>query len=172
MTIATVAVLVERQYQVLEVHYPVLRLREAGLRAIVVAPHAGQTYLAKCTYPVVSDAAADAVTATDLAGVIVPGGWAPDYLRRSPAVVSLVRNVHDEGGLVAAICHGPWLLCSAGILRGRRVTSFSAIRDDVSNAGAEWVDEAVVRDGRLVTSRTPDDLPDFMRVVLDVLAGR
>jgi protease I len=96
-----------------------------------------------------------------LAGVLAPGGWAPDKLRRDAAVLDLVRGVHAHGGLIATICHGPWILISAGIVRGRRMTSTVGIRDDLVNAGALWTDEAVVQDGNIISSRVPKDLPAF-----------
>lgn len=106
-----------------------------------------------------------------MAGILAPGGWAPDKLRRDTAVLDLVRGVHEKGGLVATICHGPWILISAGIVRGRRLTSTVGIRDDLVNAGAEWVDEAVVRDGNIISSRVPRDLPAFGEALVDFLSG-
>jgi protease I len=112
----------------------------------------------------------DKVSAEDFDGVVIPGGYAPDHLRRYPQMVQLVKDLFDGGKVVAAICHAGWLLASAKILPGRTVTSFFAIKDDMIHAGAHWVDEEVVTDGNLITSRTPDDLPAFMRAVIAALA--
>jgi len=166
-----VAVLVEQQYQELEVWYPVYRLREAGAEVVLVGPDAGKTYESKLGYPARSDAAAAAVSAKEFDAVVIPGGFAPDFMRRTPAMIELVRSIGAAGKTVAAICHGPWLLCSTPLLRGRRATSFFAIKDDVANAGAQWVDEPVVRDGNIITSRKPDDLPAFLTAILDSLDG-
>ncbi len=166
-----VAVLVEQQYQELEVWYPVYRLREAGAAVVLVGPEVGKTYESKLGYPAKSDAAAADVAAKEFDAVVIPGGFAPDFMRRSPAMIELVRAIGAAGKPVAAICHGPWVLCSTPLLRGRRATSFFAIKDDVVNAGAQWVDETVVRDGNIITSRKPDDLPAFLKVILESLAG-
>ena len=164
-----VAVLVEKLYEDLELWYPVLRLREAGADVTIVGPRAGETYLSKHDYPARSDAAADEVKAQDLDAVIIPGGYSPDHMRRHPAMVDLVTQAGQMGKVLAAICHGPWMLCSARCLSGRKVTGFFAIRDDVVNAGGIWQDAACVRDGNLVTSRTPDDLPAFMQGIFAAL---
>jgi len=158
-----VAVLVEKMYEDLELWYPVLRLREAGCDVKVVGPKAGETYPSKHGYPARADVAAGEVKAGDFDAIVIPGGYSPDHMRRHKAMVDLVTQAARQGKVLAAICHGPWMLCSARCLEGRKVTSFSAIRDDVENAGGHWEDAAVVRDGNLVTSRTPDDLPAFMR---------
>jgi protease I len=168
----SVAILVEQQYQELEVWYPLYRLREAGVNVITVASEAGKTYPSKLGYPCVADKSYRDVKANEVDGVIVPGGFAPDYIRRDPAAGKLVFDLDAQGKLVAAICHGVWVLCSAhGMLKGRKATSFFAIRDDVTNAGAEWQDAEVVVDRNLVTSRKPDDLPAFCLACLKVLGG-
>ncbi len=163
------AVLVEQQYQEMEVWYPLYRLREAGCKVTVVGPEAGQTYPSKLGYPAKSDRAARDVTAGDFDIIVVPGGFAPDYLRRDPAVLKLVGTMAEQGKVVAAICHGPWVLCSTQALKGRRATCFFAIKDDVSNAGATYTDAEVVRDGNLITSRKPDDLPAFMQAIIQAV---
>lgn len=165
-----VAVLVEQQYQELEVWYPVYRLREAGADVTLVAPEAGKTYPSKLGYPAKSEVSAADVSVDDFDAVVIPGGFAPDYLRRSSFILDFVRDMADQGKVVAAICHGPWVLCSTPALKGRRATSFFAIKDDVHNAGADWVDEPVVRDGNIITSRTPDDLPMFLRTIIEAVA--
>ena len=164
-----IAVLAENNYQDLELWYPLLRLREEGAEVKVVGTGSADTYTSKHGYPVQVDVSADEVSADDFDGVVVPGGYAPDLLRRYPAVLELVRTLFEQGKVVAAICHAGWVLVSAGILKGRRVTSFFAIKDDLVNAGAEWVDQEVVRDGNLITSRMPSDLPAFCRAIIAAL---
>ena len=162
----TVAVLVEQQYQELEVWYPYYRLNEAGATVVMVGPEAGKSYPSKLGYPAKSDKAAKDVSAADYDGVIIPGGFAPDFFRRDPATIQFVRDLHARGKVLAAICHGPWLLCSTTALKGKRATCFFAIKDDVINAGATYVDEETVVDGNLITARKPDDLPAFMQATM------
>src|SRR5436190_11540803 len=164
-----VAVLVEQQYQEMEVWYPVYRLREAGCQVTLVGPEAGQTYPSKLGYPAKSDKAAKDCRVDDFDVLVIPGGFAPDFLRRSEAVLKFVSAMAEQGKVIAAICHGPWVLCSTQALKGKRATCFFAIKDDVSNAGAKYQDAEVVRDGNLITSRKPDDLPAFMATVLQVV---
>jgi protease I len=164
-------VLAEKMYEDLELWYPLLRLRGAGMAVQVVGTGSDQTYPSKHGYPVQVDTTADMVSAKDVDAVIVPGGYAPDYLRRHPAVLQLVRDVFNGGKIVAAICHGGWVLASAGILKGRKMTSVPAIKDDMVNAGAKWVDQEVVQDGNLITSRKPDDLPGFTDAIIGALGG-
>ena len=167
---AQVAVLAENQYQELELWYPLLRLREAGANVLTVAPSAEQLYGSKLGYPVKADLAISEVQPEQLDALIIPGGFAPENFRRTPAIVSLVRKVHEQGSLVAAICHAGWLLASAGIAKGKRVTCVAIIKDDVIHSGGNYVDEPVVRDGNLITSRLPGDLPDFCRAIVQYLA--
>ena len=164
------AVLVEDLYEDLELWYPVYRLREEGVNVVIVGPEAGKTYASKHGYPAIADVAAKDVAADDYDAIIVPGGYSPDRMRRVPAMVKLVADAMREGKTVAAICHGGWLLCSANVLRGRRATSFFSIKNDMCNAGAEWVDKDVVRDSNLITSRQPDDLPAFLRAIIESLS--
>jgi protease I len=161
------AVLVEQMYQEMEVWYPVYRLREAGCKVTLVGPEAGQTYPSKLGYPVKSDRAAKDVSADDFDLLVIPGGYAPDHMRRCEAMIKLVSAMAEQGKPVAAICHGPWLLCSTQALKGRKATCFFAIKDDVINAGGKDVDQEVVRDGNLITSRKPDDLPAFMQTLIE-----
>ncbi|HVO90969.1 MAG TPA: type 1 glutamine amidotransferase domain-containing protein [Casimicrobiaceae bacterium] len=168
---AQVAVLAEHQYQELELWYPVLRLREAGCNVVVVAPSDKQVYGSKLGYPVTADVSVDEVTANDFDAVVIPGGFAPEGLRRTKSMIDLVRGVHEQGSLVAAICHAGWVLASAGIARGRRLTCVAIIKDDVIHAGGNYVDEPVVRDGNLITSRLPGDLPQFGRAIVEYLAA-
>jgi protease I len=162
---ARAAVLVEQMYQELEVWYPVYRLREAGCKVTLVGPEAGQTYPSKLGYPVKCDKAAKDVRAEDFDILVIPGGYAPDHMRRCEPMISLVSSMAEQGKVVAAICHGPWMLCSTQALKGRKATCFFAIKDDVINAGANYVDAEVVRDGNIITSRKPDDLPAFMQAI-------
>ena len=171
MNTPRVAVLVEQKYEELEVWYPVLRLREAGYAVSLVGPEAGKTYPSKLGYPATADVSAGSVSAADVDAVVIPGGFAPDYIRRSPAMLKLVRDLAAAGKPTAAICHGPWVLCSTPALKGRRATGFHSIRDDMANAGARFEDAEVVIDGHIITSRTPGDLPAFMRAVLAQLGG-
>jgi protease I len=164
-----VAVLVEQQYQELELWYPVYRLREAGCAVTVVGPEAGKSYPSKLGYPARADAAARDVSAADFDGVIIPGGFCPDYIRRTEAMLKLVRDADAAKKPLAAICHGPWVLCSTQALRGRKATGFHSIKDDIVNAGATYVDEEVVVDGHVITSRKPDDLPAFVAAFLTAL---
>jgi protease I len=165
-----IAVLAEQQYEDLELWYPVLRFREEGARVEIVG--AGQdSYPSKHGYPVKVTVQADRVRGTDFDAVLIPGGYAPDHMRRHPAMVTLVKEAAAAGRIVAAICHGGWLLCSARCLQGKRVTGFFAIRDDLENAGASYLDAEVVRDGNLITSRQPADLPAFCRAIIEALQG-
>ncbi|MBL0171874.1 MAG: type 1 glutamine amidotransferase [Gemmatimonadaceae bacterium] len=168
MPSGTIAILVGPEYEDLEVWYPKLRLEEAGYHTPLVGM--GETkYLGKWGYPATMDASADEIDPATLCGILAPGGWAPDKLRRDPHVLRLVQSVNEANGLVATICHGPWILISAGIVRGRTLTSTVGIRDDVINAGATWVDAPSVIDGNLVSARVPKDLPAFTRAMLTVL---
>mgnify|MGYP005849694783 CR=1 FL=1 len=164
-----VAVLVEDLYENLELWYPVLRLREEGAQVLIVGPKAGETYKSKEGYPAKADTAADNLTTSEIDAVIIPGGYAPDRMRRHEAMVRLVKEAFESGKIVAAICHGGWMLAEADIIRGRTVTSFYAIKTDLINAGANWVDREVVRDGNIITSRVPSDLPAFMSVIIEAL---
>jgi protease I len=166
-----VAVLVEDLFEDLELWYPVLRLREAGAEVTLVGPSAA-SYRGKHGLTADPHTGIDEVSADAFDGLIVPGGYAPDRLRRHQSIVRLVRDMNTRGAVIGFICHAGWVLVSAGILNGRRVTSFHSIRDDVVNAGAEWIDAPVVVDGNLVSSRGPGDLPQFMPAVLQALAER
>jgi protease I len=166
-----IAVLAEDRYQVLELWYPLFRFREAGAEVTVVGKEAGQVHLSTHGEEVKADIAASDTSARDYDAVIIPGGYAPDLMRRSQEMVELVKEAYQQGKVVAAICHAGWMLASAGIVRGRRLTSFYSIRDDMVNAGAIWVDEPVVRDGSLITSRRPDDLPYFCREIIAALSA-
>ncbi|MEX2113228.1 MAG: type 1 glutamine amidotransferase domain-containing protein [Pirellulales bacterium] len=158
-------------YEDLELWYPKLRLVEAGAEVIVAGPKAGATYAGKHGYPCTSDASIGEVQAGDFDGLVIPGGFAPDKLRRDARVLALVREFASGGKLVAAICHAGWIPISAGVYRGVRVTGSPGIKDDLINAGALWEDAAVVVDRHFICSRKPDDLPEFCRAILQFLAG-
>jgi protease I len=165
-----IAILIEQSYQVLEVWYPYYRFIEEGAEVHLVGPRKGETYPSKLGYPAVATHAAHEVRAADYAALVIPGGFSPDFMRRTQAMIDIAQHAADAGILLAAICHGPWLLCSTTALRGKKATCFMAIRHDVINAGATYVDAPCVVDGNLITSRKPEDLPQFCRAVIDKLA--
>lgn len=158
-------------YEDLELWYPKLRLIEAGAEVVVAGEQAKTKYTGKNGYPCQSDAAIAEVRSADFSGVVVPGGFMPDKLRRDPQVLQLVREFAAAGKLVAAICHGGWIPISAGVYCGVHVTGSPGIKDDLVNAGALWEDAPVVIDRHFVSSRKPDDLPDFCRGILKVLTA-
>jgi protease I len=165
-----VAVLLEQQYQDLEIWVPYYRLKEAGFEAVLLGPEKGKTYPGKFGYPAVAEADYASAKAKDFAGVVVPGGFAPDFMRRTPDAAKFVGEIFKAGKPTAAICHGAWILSSAGVLKGKKATCFFAIADDVKNAGASYVDAACVVDGNLITSRKPEDLPAFCAALIRSLS--
>ncbi len=168
----TIAAIVDDVYEDLELWYPRIRLEEQGWKVIVGGPEAGRVYTGKHGYPCRAEAAYSSLDPDRLDALLVPGGFAPDRMRRDPVVLQLVKDMHAAGKLIAFICHAGWVLVSAGILRGRRATSTVGIRDDMTNAGAIWEDQPLVIDGNLVSSRTPADLPVFARAMVDWLSDR
>ena len=168
MSKGKIAILVENDYQDQEVWVPLYRLREEGYETVTIGP-AATTYHSKHGYPIQAQIAAADARAGDFLGVVIPGGWAPDRLRQHGAILKLVRELHEKRRVVASICHGGWVLASAGIAQGKRLTSYIAIKDDLVHAGADWTDQEVVRDGMLITSRKPDDLPAFCREIVKAL---
>jgi protease I len=166
-----VLVLAGPDYEDMELWYPKYRLESAGYEA-PIAGLGEPAYRGKHGYPCRVDGKVSDFKADILAGIVVPGGWAPDKIRRDPEVLKLVHDLAAAGRLVATICHGPWVLISAGVVKGRRMTSSVGIRDDLTNAGAHWVDEAVVVDGNVISSRAPKDLPAFGEAMVGWLAGR
>ena len=166
-----IAVLVDQLYQELEVWVPYYRFKEAGAEVWLVGAQAGATYPSKFGYPAVAEKSYDEVNARDFDGVVVPGGFAPDHIRRHAKATQFVHDLDAQGKLVASICHGLWVLCSSDMLKGRRATCFFAIKDDIVNAGAHYEDAEVVVDRNLVTSRKPDDLPAFCRAAMRVVSG-
>ncbi|MFF7196222.1 type 1 glutamine amidotransferase domain-containing protein [Streptomyces sp. NPDC008079] len=166
---ARVVVLVENLYQELELWYPVLRLREAGAQVVIAGPATDAVYASKIGYPARAEVNVADLVAEDIDALVVPGGFSPEYLRRDKNIVALVREVDRQGRIVAAICHAGWLLASAEIVSGRRVTSVAPIRDDLIHAGADYVVEPIVVDGNLITSPLPDDLPVFVSTIITAL---
>jgi protease I len=164
-----VIILVEQMYNEFEFWYPYYRLKEAGAEVVVVGSGSAEEYTAKSGLPCRADTSAEQILAADFDGIIIPGGYAPDHMRRHPSMVKLVKDLYEAGKVVAAICHAGWMLASSEIVKGRTVTSFFSIKDDLVHAGANWVDQEVVVDGRLITSRKPDDLPAFMKAVIAAL---
>lgn len=164
-----VIVFVEEFYEDLELWYPKIRLEEAGHQTIIAGPIAGHIYKGKHGYPCKAEMSFKEAHAVLSAGIVIPGGYAPDRIRRSPEALQIVKKVFDEEKMIAFICHGGWVPISAKILKGKQVTSFVAIKDDMENAGAVWKDQGVVVDGNLISSRTPADLPVFAKAMLKYL---
>ncbi len=164
-----VVLLVENLYQDLELWVPYYRLKEEGAEVTVAGSGSSRTYSGKYGYPIEVDKEAKEIDMSRYDGVVIPGGYAPDMMRRYPEMVRIVREAHQKGKVIAAICHAGWMLVSAGILKGKKVTGFFAIKDDLINAGANYVDQEMVRDGNLITSRKPEDLPAFCREMIEAL---
>ena len=164
-----IAVLVEDLYQVLEVWYPYLRLREEGIRTVLVGTGRQKEYKSKDGYPAQEELSIKNAKGDDFDGVVIPGGYAPDLLRRYDEVNQFVKKMFEAGKVVAAICHGGWVLVSADVIKDKEVTAFFAIKDDMINAGGKFHDKEVVVDGNLITSRNPYDLPAFCREIVKQL---
>jgi protease I len=171
-TVEKVAVLVEEMYEDLELWYPLIRLKEAGYQPVIIGSGTKEVYLSKHGYPAKAAMAADKAIPDEYVAVIIPGGFAPDHMRRHPPMVDFVKKMYSKQKLVAGICHAGSMLVSANILKGKKATSFYSVKDDVINAGARWFDEEVVVDGNLITSRNPEDLPAFMKAILGQLGSR
>jgi protease I len=163
-----IAILAEDMYEDLELWYPYYRLTEEGAEVKIIGPEAKE-YQSKHGYPVQADLSAGKVKANDFDGVVVPGGFAPDRLRRYPEILDIVREIFEKGGVVASICHGPWVLISANIMKGKKTTAVISLKDDLINAGAIYLDKEVVVDNNLITSRTPQDLPVFLPAIITAL---
>lgn len=185
-----VAIIIANEFEDIELLYPMLRLSEEGAGILVIPLEVGfhpRPYFqgkpvtgrfgTPVPIPVMPEGRRhrigklDDLRPSSIDCLLFPGGFSPDYVRRDQKVLELVRHCHEQGKVVAAICHGPWVLISAGIMRGKRATSHIAVRDDLLNAGAEFVDQPVVRDGNIVTSRMPNDLPEFCQEIIRALAG-
>jgi protease I len=165
-TMARIAFLVADMFEDSEFTQPYERVKEAEHEAVVVGASAGAEITGKNGATITADVASKDVDADDFDAVVIPGGYSPDKVRTDAKMVELTRKAHDSGKPVAAICHAPWVLAEADILRGRTVTSYHSLRTDVENAGATWIDKPVVEDGVLITSRHPGDIPDFTDALL------
>lgn len=170
LTDKKVIALVEDEFEDLELWYPILRLQEEGATVHLVGKEAGKKYIGKYGVPAVSDYAFTDVQAGEYDAILVPGGWAPDKLRRYPEVIEFVRSMNDAKKPIGQICHAGWVLISANILDGVNVTSTPGIKDDMTNAGSTWHDEPVVTDGHIISSRRPPDLPPYVKAFADKLA--
>ncbi|PWE01346.1 type 1 glutamine amidotransferase domain-containing protein [Marinilabilia rubra] len=164
-----IAAVVHEIFEDLELWYPVIRLREAGAEVVLAGEKPGAQYTGKHGLPASADIGYDDLNADDFDGLIIPGGYAPDKMRRYPRVLEFVKKMDEAGKPIGIICHAGWVTISANILKGRKATSVSAIKDDMVNAGVNWVDEPVVVDKNLVSSRTPVDLPEYAKALLDLL---
>ena len=165
-----VMIVVDREYNDLELWYPLYRLKEEGATVHVVGAEANRTYHGQAGIPVTTDYAYSEVKATDYDGIVVPGGWAPDRIRRYPEILEIIREMDKDEKPIGQICHAGWVLISADIIKGRKITSYFAIKDDMVNAGGIWIDEEVVIDCHIISSRRPDDLPQFAKAYADKLA--
>lgn len=166
-----ILIFVADHYEDLELQYPKYRLIEAGAKIVIAGAKSGETYTGKNGYPCKADIGFDEVRVADYAALVIPGGYAPDILRRIPKVLEITREFHKKEKLIAFICHAGWVPISAKVIEGVKCTSFSAIKDDLINAGAKWVDEGVVIDKHFISSRFPDDLPLFCPAIIAYLTG-
>ncbi|OGQ23611.1 MAG: protease [Deltaproteobacteria bacterium RIFCSPLOWO2_02_FULL_44_10] len=164
-----IALLLENYFEDVEVLYPYYRLQEEGHEVLLIGPKSKTEYKGKYGYPLISHKGIDEVANKDFDGVMIPGGYAPDHIRRTPAMIDFVRSMNDAGKMIAGICHAGWVMISAECVKGKKVTSFSAIKDDMVNAGGLWIDQEVVRDTNIITSRKPADLPAFCRTIISAL---
>ena len=165
-----VAILAEEDFEDSELTEPLRAMKDAGARVLIVGSGTKKSYRGKRgTAEIKVDTTADRVEASDFDAIIIPGGYAPDKMRLHQPMIDLVRKAHEEGKIIAAVCHGPQLLISADIVKGRRVTSWPSVAVDLKNAGAVWVDEPVVQDGNIITSRKPADLPKFNKAIIEAL---
>ncbi len=164
-----IAILIENDYQDHEFWYPYYRFKEEGFTVLTIGTGSARVYKSKYGYPIKAQLSPAAVSADNFDAVVIPGGWAPDRLRQNARLMEFVRQMYIQKKVVAAICHAGWVLISAGILKGKKATSFIAIKDDMLAAGCNWVDEETVVDGNLITARRPDDLPRFVRAIIDAL---
>jgi protease I len=166
-----ILIMVDEGFEDSEFIYPYYRFREEGYTVEVVAPKGKKTYMGKHGVPALSDLSPEEVNIEDYDALVIPGGWAPDRMRINGEMVRIVREAYEKGKVIAAICHGPQMLIEADILRGRRATCWKSVRADLKNAGAVFIDAPVVVDGKIVTSRFPDDLPHFCRETINLLKG-
>lgn len=165
-----VLMFVDDLYEDLELWYPKLRLTEEGAEVVIAGKEKGKVYSGKHTYPCRAYASFDELHHNDFDALVIPGGFAPDKLRREENVLKLTKNIFTSGKLVAHICHAGWIPISAGIMKGYKCTSTPGIKDDLLNAGAIWIDEPVVIDRNMISSRRPDDLPEFCKAIIEYLS--
>jgi protease I len=163
-----IAIFLEKMYEDLEFWYPYIRMKEEAADVCIVAPKV-ETYEGKHGLTAKADQSIVAVKTDEFNALIIPGGYSPDHMRRVPEMVEFVKKMNKENKPIAAICHGPWMLASADIIKGKKITSFFSLKDDLIHAGAEWIDQEVVRDGNIITSRNPNDLPAFCREIIKTL---
>jgi protease I len=167
-----IAILIEDGFEDSELTEPLRSMKAAGARVIIVGTDSGQNYQSKSgKRTITAEMAADRVKAADFDAIIIPGGYAPDRMRMNQPMIELIRKAYADGKVIAAICHGPQLLISADIVKGHRMTSWPSIAVDLRNAGADWVDEPMVQDGNIITSRKPADLPMFDKAIIDAVAA-
>jgi protease I len=166
---ARVVVLTANLYQEIEFWYPVLRFKDLGARVTIASMKTGETYGSKLGYPVQADVAVDDIDPAQFDVLVIPGGLAPEALRTSAGTLDLVRKAFEQDKVVAAICHAPWVLVSAGVIQGRRVTCVGPVRDDVINGGGNYVDQSIVVDGHLVTGQLPNDVPPFCQEIIKLI---
>lgn len=164
-----VIALISNDFEDLELWYPVLRLREEGIEVILTGEKSKEKYIGKYGVPAISDDSYLSINYKDYDGILVPGGWSPDYLRRVPRILEMIQYFHEEKKPIGQICHAGWVLISAGILKGINVTSTPGIKDDMTNAGAIWHDAAVITDGHIISSRRPPDLPEYLPKFIEAL---
>jgi protease I len=165
-----IAILAEEDFEDSELMEPLRAMKETGVRVLIVGSGSNKSYKGKRgSAEVKVDTTADKVKASQFDAIIIPGGYAPDKMRLHQSMVDLVRKAHDEGKIIAAVCHGPQLLISADIVKGRRMTSWPSVAVDLKNAGAIWVNEPMVRDGNIITARKPADLPKFNKAIIEAL---
>lgn len=164
-----IIILVENLYEDIELWYPYYRLTEEGAEVVLAGSGSALDYKGKYGYPARANLNVKEVKVNEIDAILIPGGFAPDYLRRYDVVNNLVKNIFDKGKIIAAICHGPSVLINAGVLTGKKATCFMAIKADIINAGATFLDQEVVQDGNLITSRTPADLPAYCKAIINTL---
>lgn len=165
-----VAILIEDGFEDSELTVPLKSMKGAGARVIVIGIELAKSYRSKSgKETITAEVAADSVKVEDLDAIIIPGGYAPDRMRLHQSMIDLVRKAYAAGKVIAAICHGPQLLISADVVKGHRLTSWPSIAVDIRNAGAEWIDESVVQDGNIITSRKPADIPMFNKAIIDAV---
>ncbi|MCD8138608.1 MAG: type 1 glutamine amidotransferase [Planctomycetaceae bacterium] len=164
-----IAILLAKMHEEIELWYPAIRLKEAGAKVVIVGEEAGKKVKGKHDVPATTDKAYKDVKADDFTGLVIPGGFGPDYMRKNKDCLKLVKDFHNQDKMIAFICHAGWLPISCGILKGVKATSVINIKDDMVNAGVQWEDKPLVVDGHFLSSRDPDDLGDFMKGIIKYL---